>query len=159
MPSFEFDPSTVEPSQSFDILPPGKYTAEIAATEIKEAKSGNGSYLKLEYTILDGAHANRKVWSQHNIIHSSPKAETVGRQQLSSICHAAGVTGKLTDTDQLVGKPMQIDVGVEAGNGTYGDKNIVKGWGAIQAPLAPVASKLVSAPAATAKRAPWQKTA
>ena len=151
-----FNAEEIEPASPFEILPTGKYVVTISASEVKDAKSGNGQYVKFEYTIVDGEHANRKVWSQHNIVHSNPKAEQIGREQLSAVCYAVGVL-RPKATEELHDRPLTIEVGIEKGNDQYPDKNTVKAW--LKADSASVVTPTKAAPAAPAKRAPWQKTA
>ena len=40
-----FDASTVEPNSGFDVLPPGKYLAQITSSEMRATKDGQGQYL------------------------------------------------------------------------------------------------------------------
>lgn len=151
-----FNAEEIEPSVPFEILPPARYTVIVSASEVKDAKSGNGQYVKLEYTIVDGEHANRKVWSQHNIVHNTPKAEQIGREQFSAVCHAVGVL-RPKATEDLHDKPLVIEVGIEKGDDKYPDKNVVKAW--LKSDATPPAVPPKAAAAAAPKRAPWQTKA
>ncbi len=78
-----FDANQVEPSQEFDNLPAGKYVAEITDSDMRSTSRGDGQFLWLEFTVLDGAYASRKIWTQLNLINPSaqvtcpPKSDPV----------------------------------------------------------------------------------
>jgi hypothetical protein len=54
MVQINFDASQVDPSVPFEVLPSDKYLVEITHSEMKVTKAGDGSYLELELTVLDG---------------------------------------------------------------------------------------------------------
>ena len=49
-----FDATNVEPAKPLEVLPPGKYPAQIVNSEIRVTKDGTGQYLWLELDVLDG---------------------------------------------------------------------------------------------------------
>ena len=49
-----FDASSVEPSSGYEVLPPGKYLAQIVASEMRATKDGMGQYLYLEVDVIEG---------------------------------------------------------------------------------------------------------
>ena len=59
-----FDASTVEPNIPFEVLSPGKYLAQIVASEMRATKDGAGQYLNLELDILDGQYSGRKLFDR-----------------------------------------------------------------------------------------------
>jgi hypothetical protein len=156
-----FDSSAVEPQAPRDgePLPAGLYTAEITNAEVKELKSGNGVGLALEFTVIDGPHARRKVWQNLNIKHSSEQAEQIGQSQLSALCRAVGINGKLEDSDELFQKIVAIRTKVRPAQGDYGPRAEVAGYE--PAGAASHASAPAAAPSAAAARpaAPWKRKA
>jgi len=142
MAQLHFNAEEVEPS-SFTPLPVGKYQAVISASDIKTTSKGDGERLELEFTIIDGPYANRKVWTNLNRKNPNPVAVQIGREQLSSLCRAVGVL-TITDSTDLHNRPLLIEVGCKPRSNGSGLQNEVKGF----EPLS-VASAMTPAPAAT----------
>lgn len=152
---FDFDATTIEPSdRSFDLLPAGWYSATITAAEVKQTKTGTGSYLKVEFTVSDPA--GRKVWSNYNVRNANSAAETIGRQQLAELLRAIGKP-KLGDTDELIGSAVSIKVKVRAASGEYEASNEVSGSKALDGAAPPAAAPKAAAPTKAAP--PWAKKA
>ncbi|MFO0992592.1 MAG: DUF669 domain-containing protein [Hyphomicrobiales bacterium] len=59
-----FDAGQVEPTSTYEVVPPGKYLAQIVASEMRVTKDGQGQYLWLELDILDGTCAGRKLFDR-----------------------------------------------------------------------------------------------
>jgi hypothetical protein len=163
MATIDFDPNEHEPAKDFGILPSGRYVAVITNTDIVDNRQQTGKVLKVEYSIIDGEHANRKLWSNVNLSNANPEAERIGKGELSAICAACGVTGKLTDTAVLHDIPIVLSVSIRKEAG-YADSNVVKGWSTANvtgdAPAAPTrpqapAAPRAPAPAASKPAAPW----
>jgi len=75
----------------FEAVPSDKYIAEITKSELKATKAGDGSYLEIEYTILEGEYRGRKVWDRLCLNHQTQRTVEIARANLSAICHAVGV--------------------------------------------------------------------
>lgn len=152
-------------TNSYDLLPKGKYLAMVIFSEIKLNKARTGDLLKLTFEVIDGAGKGRKVFESLNIRHTNKVAEKIGTEQLNALCLATGVLN-LTDSEQLHNIPVVIDVVIEAGKDGYDDQNRVKAYspanaGATQAPAraaAPAASAPAAAPAAAGTPV-WKKKA
>lgn len=154
-----FDATSVEPLQPMTALPRGRYTAMITASEEKQTKSGNGAYLQLEFTVLDGPHANRKVWARLNLDNPNQTAVEIARRELAAIYQALGITAA-ADSSELHDKPLQIEVAIEVKDGN--ENNRIKAYMSVGGG-APAARQAASQPApaaapAAAKR-PWQSRA
>ena len=106
-----FDANAVEPNAPRDILPPGDYLAQIVRSDMKETKNGSGQYLEIELAVLDGVHAERRLFDRLNLVNSNQQAADIANRTLSSICRATGVM-MLTDSEQLHFRPMQVSVAV-----------------------------------------------
>ncbi len=70
-----FNANTVEPMDSFDPIPAGEYLCVITASEEKPTKAGNGSYLQLEFEVIEGPYKGRKLWERLNL--NNPNETTV----------------------------------------------------------------------------------
>jgi hypothetical protein len=152
-----FDAATVEPQQSFDLLPAGTYTVEITDADIADTKRGDGKLLKLEHAVIDPEqHAGRKLWKRINLRNPNPEAERIGQAELSQLCRALGV-GVLKDSDELVGRVVRCKVTIRKGDEKYGDQNEIKGYESAGATAAPPPPPAPAAKAPAAK--PWQKRA
>lgn len=148
--------------RNYDALPPGWYTATIAAAELTPTKAGNGAYIKVRYDITGPTHQGRVVFANLNIRNANPEAERIGRQQLGELMRAIGLA-TVQDTDQLVGAPVQIKLKVREARDGYEASNDVAGFKAVgnapSIPSAPAAKPAAApAPAAsTGARPPWAK--
>ena len=135
-------------------LPAGWYTVRITEADIKETKAGTGNYIKVRYDVLDGTHAGRVVFGNLNLRNPNPKAEEIGRQQLSRLMLAMGLT-QVTDTDQLIGGELSIKLAIQKSE-QYGDSNDVKDWKALS--NQPVAAAAGSTPPPPPSGGlPWSK--
>lgn len=105
-----FDANQVEPSAPMEIIPPGKYSAQIVESEMKDSRSG-GKMLALTFEIIDGPSERRKLWTNLNLVHANPTAEQIAQRDLSAICHAVGKLN-ISDSEELHFKPLQVTVKV-----------------------------------------------
>ena len=152
-----FDAQAVEPQSGGGAVPAGIYDVEITGSEIKDAKSGNGTGLKLEYTIVGPTHAGRKIFGYLNLRHTNEQAEQIGQSQLSALCRAVGIN-KLLDSDELFGKIVRVRVKIRPARDGYEESNDVTAWESAGAGTPPPAATRAAPPAA-AKTMPWQKRA
>ena len=98
MSLLNFNASEVAPSTGFDPIPAGKYVAVISDSE-----------MRLEFTIIDGEYANRKLWTRLNLDNPNPDAVRLARADLSAICHAVHV---LTPQDSVELHNLPLVIGV-----------------------------------------------
>lgn len=127
-----FNANDVEPNAPFEPLPAGKYLAAVTASRMKPTKQGDGSYLELELSVLEGPYRDRKVWDRLCLEH--PNAQTVkfARSTLSSICRAVGVL-QPRDSVELHNLPLVVTVRVKKREDTGDLANEVRGYAAKQA--------------------------
>ena len=155
-----FDASTVETSGDFDALPAGWYQVVINATEERETKSGNGSYLLLEMDVIDGPREGRKVFDRLNLNNPNQAAVDIANRQLAAICQAVGVL-RPKDSEELHDKPLEVKVVQKEYQGEM--RNEVKAYRAVKgATSAPQQSRPSSQPQhqtvmASQSRAPWAR--
>lgn len=121
-----FDASGIEPTSDFDVLPPAWYVAEVNASDMRPNSKGTGEYLWLEFTIIDGPYAARKVWTQLNLINPSPQAVEIAQRELSGLCRAAGKL-RVQDSIELHGIPLEINLKIK-NDAEYGKSNVIRGF-------------------------------
>jgi hypothetical protein len=151
-----YSAAELQPSQSFDLLPAGWYTAIITDAELKDTKAGTGKYIKVRYDITGPSSQGRCVFGNFNIQNPNPKAEEIGRQQLGDLMRALGLAA-VNDTEQLLNGHLTIKIDVRPGSGDYGPQNEVKGWKSNTGSMPPQPAAGASASAAGTKAPPWAK--
>ena len=126
----------------FPPLPEGWYRAEVATAERKESAAGN-YYLAVEFIVTDEVPANSRthVWSNYNLWHPAENVVEIAQRTFSDLARACGLAN-CKDSEELLDKPVDLLLKLEAGNGEYAPKNKVHAYRA--APKFPT-------PAATAK--------
>lgn len=122
-----FDANKVEPNAGFDPVPANKYIAAITGSQMRPTKAGSGSYLELEFTILEGEFKGRKVWDRLCLNHPNAQAVKIARGNLSAICRAVGVM-QPRDSVDLHHVPLCINVRCRKRTDTDEVVNEVKGY-------------------------------
>ena len=122
-----FNANEVEPNEHFDAIPAGKYVAAITDSKIKPTKRGDGSYLELELTLLEGEYKGRKLWDRLCINHPNVQTVQIARGKLSAICRAVGVM-QPQDSLELHNLPLTIRVTCKRREDTGEIVNEVKGY-------------------------------
>lgn len=157
MATISFNAAEVQPT-SFDALPPGSYEAVVSNSESRPMKSGNGMGFNFEFEIISGNFKGRKVFVWITFEHrTSPQAQQIGREQLSALCRAVGVT-QLNDTVQLHNLPLMITLGIDKNDPT---RNVVKAYkakGGASGAATPTTSVQQQAGAAAGGTAPWARS-
>jgi len=138
MAALNFNAENVEPQQSFDALPAGRYEVIISGSEMKDTKAGTGQYLQLTFDVIGGQHNGRKLWSRLNLVNPNATAVGIAERELSAICHCVGVMN-LTDSEELYDRPLIVDVIQELNPMSGQQTNRIKGYA--QADGLPAASK------------------
>jgi len=121
-----FDASVVEPTTDFDPLPAGKYTAEVTASDMRPNSKGTGEFLWLEFSVLDGPYAGRKVWAQLNLVNPSQQAVEIAQRELSALCRAVGKL-RVQDSIELHNCPVEITLKVR-NDVEFGPSNTIRGY-------------------------------
>ncbi|HBT77357.1 MAG TPA: hypothetical protein DEB39_10655 [Planctomycetaceae bacterium] len=86
-----------------------RYLVEITNSCQKQTKAGDGNYLELEYTVLDGEHKGARHWDRLCLEHPNPKAVSRAYAALSAVCHSVGIL-QFEETVELHHLPFQITV-------------------------------------------------
>jgi hypothetical protein len=122
-----FDARTVDPTTDFEPIPAGRYLAAITDSEVKDTKSGSGSYLQFTFTLLEGEYKNRVLWARLNLDNPNATAVRIARAELSAICHAVGVMAP-KDSVELHNLPLVITVKLKKRQDTGELTNEIKGY-------------------------------
>ena len=146
-----FNANEVEPTTPFEPVPAGKYLATIAASEMKATKKGDGSYLQLDFVVLEGDCKGRKVWDRLCINHPNDLTQKIARGNLSAICRAVGVM-QPGDSVELHNLPLVIIVKCKKRQDTGEIANEIKGY----EPKASAAGQPQQAPT-TDSTPPWKR--
>ena len=122
MPKLEipFNALQYDPTQGSGVLPVGKHSVIIEASEIRPTKEQDGSaYLQFQLRITEGAF--KGMGGAHRLQLYNRKSEqtvAIANKQLSAICHVTGVFN-VQDTSQLHNIPFIIEVGYQKGSEQY----------------------------------------
>ena len=155
--SYNFDASTIEPSNSYDPIPAGWYQAIISNSEVKPTRDGYGEYLSLTLQVIEGQYENRLVFARLNLKNANDKAVDIARKDLAAICRAVGVMSPKA-SEELHDKPLMIKVKVRPAQGEYEASNDVGGYKGVDVNDAPIVTPQQKAPAPTTPaKKPWQK--
>ena len=127
MATLDFNANDVQPNTGFDPLPADKYVAMVTASQMKPTKNGDGSYLELEMTILEGKYKDRKIWDRLCINHSNPQTVKIARGNLSALCRAAGVM-EPKDSCELHNIPIMVTVRCKKRDDSGDITNEVRGY-------------------------------
>jgi len=138
MAALNFNAAEVEPQQSFDALPPGRYEVIISESEMKDTKAGTGQYLQLTFDVIGGQHNGRKLWSRLNLVNPNATAVGIAERELSAICHCVGIITP-SDSEELHDRPLIVDVIQELNPMSGQQTNRIKGYS--QADGSPAAGK------------------
>lgn len=133
-----FDATTIDPTQTFEVLPAGDYPVMVVDSDMKSTKDGSGQYLQLTLEVIDGPYSGRVIFDRLNLVNRNDKAVEIAQRTLSQICHAIGVL-RVQDSAELHNKPILAKVAYKPASGQYGESNEVKGYKAYAAAAAPAA--------------------
>lgn len=141
-----FDTHSVEPQSDFEVIPPGKYPVLIEKAVVKPTKKGDGHYVEITLSVLDGPCKNRKVWDRINIQNPSDKCVEIGLRQLAALGQAIHLAA-IQDTAQLLNQVCIAHVKVKD------EQNEVRTYSALEVPGA-ATSNAPPNPAAPPQYAP-----
>ena len=157
MTELAFNATEVKPATGTpDPVPSGYYYAAITASEMKETKNKDGSFLHITLDILDGQYKGQKVFDNLNLRNQSQIAQEIAYGTLSAICHATQILN-ITDSQQLHNIPMIVKVKLLVATAAYDASNDVRLYGAVNDPT--LLSKMSTGSAPTPAVPPAQPMA
>ena len=146
-----FNAHDVEPTAPFEPIPAGRYLAAITASEMKATQRGDGSYLELTFSILEGEYKGRTLWARLNLSNPNATAVRIAQSELSAVCRAVGVM-QPRDSVELHNLPLVITVTVKKRTDNDELTNEIKGY----EPRTALTGQPQQAPA-TNGAPPWQR--
>ena len=164
---FDFSGQAASKSD-FEPLPPGWYAVEVTSGEVKPTKAGNGTRAAFRFDVRGGAHDGRVVFGSFNLTNPNPKAAEIGREQLGQFALACGLVN-VGDTNELLGKRLEIKLIIKPADAQYDAANDVKGYRALKGAMSAVPTfaraagreaiveAATEAPRAAPKSPPWAK--
>lgn len=118
---FSFTPTDADEARLADNA---SYLMQVEECELRNTKSGDGTYLNMRYSILSGPCGGKTLWGRFNVTNQSEQAVRIGQEQLSRLCRALGIA-KVENTEQFLRKPFIGTVKKDVqGESTY--FNVVK---------------------------------
>lgn len=118
-----FNAAQVAPQLGIDPAPAGWYIMAITESELKPTKQGDGAYLNLTFSIMDGAHKGKKCFMRLNVRNANQTAQEIAYKQLSAVAHAAGIMN-VQNSAQLHNIPMKAKLKLRKDpSGQYDDNN------------------------------------
>ncbi len=148
-----FQASTVE-KMDFAPIPPGEYPMMVTGSEMRKTAKGDDMYV-MEYTVIDGQYAGRKVFEYLNLYNQNEMARKIARSSLASLCEAVGVPS-INDTaelhDKTFGALLKVETSTRDGK-EYASNKVAKYMPLTNAHVAPPAQP--QAPQANAGQPSW----
>lgn len=139
MAELNFDARQVPPAGTYEVLPEGRYTAEIVASGVAATKRGDGEYLSLRWRITGGDYDGRTIVQNLNLKNPNAQAVEIAKRELSAICHAVGVL-RPNFSEDLHNIPAVITVGHKRREDTGELTNVIKKVASYAAAMNPAAS-------------------
>ncbi|TQV76648.1 DUF669 domain-containing protein [Aliikangiella marina] len=128
------------PETDFDVVPPNEYPMQAVDVTLKTTNDGTGKYINVQFEIVDGEQAGRKIFQMFNIKNKSAKAVQIGVGELKSWIKACGYepSGQLlfSSVTALEGQVFVGKVGIQKQEG-YDDKNTIKAFKSANGYVAP----------------------
>jgi hypothetical protein len=139
MANLGIDLKKVDETQTtnFEPVPNGIYSVQVTGSESKQNKAGTGSFLKIEFTVVDKNYNGRKFWHNFNLFNKSEKAQNIGRAELKRCILACGLSDAVRDSSEMHGKMLRVKIAIADQGGEYGLQNVIKDFYPIQSASMP----------------------
>jgi hypothetical protein len=160
--TFEYDSSAIDVNdRPGAILPAGVGTAICVSSNVKEAKSGNGDYVELNWLFTDGPLKGRNITDRLNANNNSIVAQKMSRISLKLLQIALGLKDQqMYETSNYHNVPVQLTVSVYQGRDGKDQNGITYSPVGSKAPD-PRSTQNDEEPAPVssggAKKKPWEK--
>lgn len=110
------------PTQTFEPLADGWYPMTIDTIEQRTSNSGN-EYLQVTLTVSNGNGLGRKVFHNLNLWSANEKAQQIAEGQLAQIAEACGFEDGIDETDHLLGREIEVKLGLDKEQPGYQRRN------------------------------------
>ena len=106
-----------QPSTDFKPMPKGEYKLSCVSAKREEAASGNNSFIKADFIVLEGEYANWHVYHNFNETPNNEKTAVkgfifIGRQQYKSWGMACNKENE-TNPDNLIDIPFDAKIDIK----------------------------------------------
>jgi hypothetical protein len=143
-------------AQSFELLPDGWYTAVVKDVTVAPTKDGTGQRMNVRFDITGPTRSGAVIFEGLNIRNKNEQAEKIALQQLRALRDAVGIVA-LQDTDQFIGRALQVKVATQPAKDGYEARNVTKGFKPVEGGSpAPMPAVAVAKPAASSIP-PWAR--
>lgn len=105
--SFSFSTEGIDIT-SHELLPPGKYPVVIIDVEHRSNKSSAGKHVWIQMEVVEGEHAGRYIWNRYNVENANADAESIGKRELTKLCHAVGLPSGFKHVDELLNRSFMV---------------------------------------------------
>lgn len=130
MVEMNFRTEGIDTKNRYDPIPAGKYHMHVFEIVQNRNKLDTGSYLKVEFQVLDGPHENRRVFYLFNVDHPNDQTVEIAQKELAQLTEAVGLDG-FSDTDELLNQPFIGTVGIRR-DLDYGAQNTMRGFSRLE---------------------------
>lgn len=76
---------------------------------MKDAKTGNGKYLNVEMTVVEGQYDGKKIFARLNLINANKEAVRIAKGQFAALREAVGVL-EPKDSSELENIRFQVEL-------------------------------------------------
>lgn len=151
-----FNAADVEPQDAFEVLPQGKYSMVIVASEDKETRNGLGAYLELRLQVVEGKYKGRTLFDRLNLKNNNPVAVEIANKTLSAICRACNVMTP-NDSSELHDICITVSVGHDKRSDNGELTNVIKGYSICGPATSSTPTGEINQQPVSDSKPPWQK--
>ena len=108
-----------------ELIQPGIYQASVLEGKEKEPQSGGAPYLALTVGVEVDTGDIRWMWENLSVYHSKGFVANLAKQRLQAIRVACGAENA-SDTDDLVGCSMYVEIGIRTRKNMTFEENFIK---------------------------------
>ena len=126
-----FDPQGRKPRGVYELLPAGRYNCVVSDITEGQNKSGDGYFVKVETTIIDGEFKDRKFFDHLNVEHSNQTAQDMAQAALTELYLALGFD-RPTPAANLINRRVNVNAGVRKNKQTNEPQQSVQNYFAVE---------------------------
>lgn len=141
-----------EERDNYTPLPDGWYSVRMVSCELQQTRAG-GTMLHMRLDVDSGQYQGRVIWHNVTMRNRNEDAVRIGKEERARICLATGLSLKLNDTDEWLGRPCEVKLRTRQNEG-YEPQNEVRGWRPIQRQAMPHQQRQDVGPGAQSVRGP-----
>lgn len=122
-----YDPQKAAESGNSFLMPKGEYVHRYASEEVKEAKSGRGSYLNQVWDCEQDGYEKRKQFIILNFWNDNETTVDIAYQTWAKQATAFG-DPNATDTDKFVGERLIMVIGIRKNKNSGDEENYIAAY-------------------------------